>query len=322
MVAIFSANDSLSLAGVRFVDNVFGRVPESTVRKFRERALGGHVTVRTSLTKGLRLIGQHVSLNPAPEELQGLTSGVLAGRKLARDLLKFRGRIALGPNLVVSPREDPDLFVSPIVETVIVPSRWVKLFYAQELPEIESKLVVWSSGVDTRYWSPGGRHVGPPRILIYAKNKEREVVQKTTQALRRLGVEWEVIEYGKYNSSDYLKSLRNSSAVVFLGGSESQGLAQFEAWSVGLPTFVMQELTNLDVQLGTGGAMTIARGDWSAAPYLDSQNGLFWSEWEDLTSLCNDLIGGRLEFAPRDFVLENHTLELSAELYLRAIGGR
>ena len=322
MVAIFSANDSLSLAEVRFVENVIGRVPQSAVRKFRELALGGHAAVRSSLTKGFDLIGQHVSLNPAPQELEGRTSGVLAGRKLAEDLLRLKARIALGPNFVVSPRENPDVFLSPNVESVIVPSPWVKRFYAQELPEIESKLVVWSSGVDSRYWSPGGRHLGPPRILIYAKNTGKEVVRKATQALRRLGVEWEVIEYGKYNSSSYLKMLRNSSAVVFLGSSESQGIAQFEAWSVGLPTFVMQEPRSLDVPIVAGDATSITLEDWSAAPYLESQNGLFWSEWEELTSLCNDLINGRLEFAPRDFVLENHTLERSAELYLLALSGQ
>jgi hypothetical protein len=315
---IFSATDSSSLAGMRFRSRLFRSLPTQIKISQSRKMLGGHEAVRANLFNGLDQIGQEYSINGKFPLPPGQTVGVLAGLRIAADLVKLKARIRLGPNYCVSPRQDPGIFLAREVEAVLVPSRWVADFYSSELPEISEKVWVWPSGVDCDYWRPLKSDAGSRYVILYVKNTEGALVARTIQLLESLGLDYRVVEYGRYLSGAYLDLLQRSLAVIWLGKSESQGIAQFEAWSVDVPTFVHYDPKDLVVGLGKN--LTPARissAEWSPSPYLSSENGSFWSSFEELRALCEEITSGVVRYAPRKFVLNGYNLASAARAYCR-----
>ena len=313
---IFSAVDKSSLAGMRFRSRILRSLPAQIEISEARKMLGGHAAVRANLFRGLEQIAQEYSINTTFPLPPGQTVGVLAGLRIAADLIKLKARIRLGPNYCVSPRQDPRIFLAREVEAVLVPSRWVADFYSTELPEISEKVRVWASGVDCDYWRPQKSVTASRYLVLYVKNSEGALVARTIQFLESLGLAYRIVEYGKYRSNAYLGVLQRSLAVIWLGKSESQGIAQFEAWSVDVPTFVHYDPTDLEVRLGTN--LTPARisaSAWSPSPYLSSQNGSFWDSFEELRALCADIFSGVIRYAPRSFVLNGYNLASAAKAY-------
>lgn len=290
---------------------------QQNFHNFRNRFRGGHRTVRDSLILGLRLLGEDFRVNAEAPNEPAQKVGVLAGTRIARDLIRNGSKVVLGPNYSVSPRQDPEIFANENITTVVVPSEWVKKFYASELPEISQKIVVWPAGIDTDFWRKLHPNSSKKKAIIYDKRQDKDLVAKTVEVLVSAGFVCEVVSYGAYTPSSYRQSLERAGFVVWLGSSESQGLAQFEAWSMGVPTLVRLSATPLEIPLGKVlGQLVLRPGEWSPSPYLSDSTGMFWESFEQLLQICNRYADGQLVFDPRKFVEDNYSVRSAAQNYL------
>ena len=315
-IFLFSGDDIISLQSAcrksrthKVRSRLFG--PDGLFVKNNQ--LGGHPGVRENLKTGLDLIGQSYYLNRMPAD-DANSAGVLAGRRIARDLLNKESSIILGPNYVVSPREDPQVVLSEKVE-LVVPSEWTRQFYVSEMPQLNGRVHVWASGVDHRFWSPSELPKPHNIALIYAKKASGQQISDVQLAIEACGVRSVIVRYGSYTPEQYRSWLRKCRFIVFLGESESQGLAHFEAWSVGVPTFVKQGQHSIFVN-GPGSSFVVEPGMWSASPYLSGENGAFWNTLPELKSLACSSLANAQAFRPREFILRTHTLEHSAANYV------
>jgi hypothetical protein len=59
-----------------------------------------------------------------------------------------------------------------------------------------------------------------------------------------------------------------------------------------------------------------------AAPYLVKECGSFFKEIAEFGSALNDFLDGYSKFTPRDYSLQNFTVEKSAQNYLNIIQGK
>ena len=159
------------------------------------------------------------------------------------------------------------------------------------------KIAVWPAGIDERYWSPNGPSERNS-ILINVKRADPKLVEETCEFVERY-YPIVVATYGSYSQSQYRKYLGNSRAYVVVSGTETQGLAHAEAWSMDVPTFVHRSTEDT-----TSGA----------SPYLCPSTGTFWSSTDQLLDSLNTL--SNETFAPRRWVLENMTDAISAQRLL------
>ena len=282
---------------------------------------GGHSAVTSSLRRGLSQIGATHTMNRRSAPQKPIrTAGVLAGIRTLQwiALEAAQGNIEraiVGPNVTVFPSEAEEILTSDVVAQVLVPSNWVKDLYIADQPLLAGKVAVWSSGVDIDYWSPRGADFSRTKCqcLIYLKNSRDSDLEAVTSVCKSLGINVKVIRYGNYSKRQYRAALDESKFMIYLGSSESQGLALLEAWSMGVPTLV-RKLRERPSVLEHFPEFDFDPNELSA-PYLSDGCGAIWDTLESLIENIEDL--NDHAYSPRVWVIENGTDAASAFKYVQ-----
>ena len=232
----------------------------------------GPDAVRDSLILGLKELDIKFVLDPKqPREVTVVLSGIEALRQSVT--AKHSGQIkklVAGPNIVMHPYHAKRIICNEAIDAVLVPSKWVADFWAQEAPELRSKLVVWPAGVTTAVASTRN---GPP--IIYDKLGNSALlaeIKKVTSS------ETIVFTYGSFSKQQYLQALAKAPYLIYLAKSESQGLALQEAWAHDVPTIVNESHYWRNGELSW-------ESDQINAPYLTTETGLIFKKVADLPVL-------------------------------------
>jgi hypothetical protein len=272
----------------------------------------GHSGVVRSLIEGLKELNIAFTFNPTLQSEISGTVVVLSGHDALKQTIQLKklnqiSQLYAGPNLVVSPLDAKELFESNEINSIITNSDWVRDFYQSQLPKLKNKVIVWPSGVDTKYWKPE-KTKQSNKILIYNKRMDSEILTPFLESIKNSGKHYEIINYGEYDHAQFRHQLSTSECVVFFSQSESQGLALHEAWSMNTPTYVWNQ--------GQFSYKNQVYGS-SAAPYLNNQCGRFFSKPQELEQLL--LTTMQNNFKPRQWVLDNASDKISAEQLMALI---
>lgn len=271
----------------------------------------GPLAVERSVKIGLAKIGVEVVWNPK-EDISVDVAWVLSGREGFDQALhlkksKLAKVLIAGPNLMVLPSDDKELVLCPDLDLYLLPSQWNVDLWLKIFPSLGDKVRVWGAGVSDN----GSLVDSGGKFLVYQKTASKEVLSEVVAGLESAGLEYKVLEYGKYKKGDYISTLSECRAVIFLNGSESQGLAMHEAWMAGLPVMV------LDIRNVRFGDVDFS-GNGLSSPYLNESNGMFFRAGEFAVRLREFLIQYD-SFTPREWSLENWTDKRSAEKLIQII---
>lgn len=277
----------------------------------------GPAVVRINLLKGLDQIDQVYQFDP-PSNWISPYVGILSDIEALHWAIeaKREGRITrlvAGPNLVTTPLELNRILCAPEIDVVVTPCRWVSEWYVSLASELEGRVTEWAVGIDTDYWSPdrAGADGTKKQWLIYDKTDGgKKELNAVRSELERRGLPYDVIVYGEYSPEYYRRMLRRSIAMVVLSPSESQGLAQFEAWSCDVPTLIW------DRRRIEWMGMVFDGNSASSSPYLDVKCGMRFRGEDDLSSILEQFIENIGDFTARDYVLQNFSLEKTAQNYI------
>ena len=268
-----------------------------------------------SLIRGLGELGVEYKVNPAFKGIIA-TACVLSGVTILKAAIKNKRKgivkkIVAGPNLVITPNDAGGILKSPLIDTIVVPSQWVKDFYISLAPELSSKIFIWAAGVDL----PEGwkSEVGNRRLeidfLIFNKVKDQNLKNQIKTFLEQDVYRVADVKYGQYNQQQYFNLLERSKNLIYLSESESQGLAMFEAWAYNIPTLVWDR-----------GYMEYGKHRFSgdtASPYLSAQTGIRFTDFKDFKDVLPKFLNA--SFFPRQWVEKNASNKLAAEKYLEII---
>lgn len=269
----------------------------------------GPSAVCSSLIRGFTSLGQSFQLNPPVEFLSGRII-VLSSVDGLDQVLKYKSNNSLvlaGPNLVVFPSEIENKLTSSKVNKVIVNSDWTYNCYAEDLPEIMSKLTIWPAGVDIDYWQPTNKEQNV-EILFYIKDNPDSLVKESIEFVKSLSYQVNIIKYGQYQLDEFKSALNRAKLAVYFSQSESQGISLMEAWAMDVPTLVWNpgfldliKDKSLDIKVTT-----------SSAPYLTPHTGEFFTNIDEFKTVFIQSFN-ELKFAPRDWVLNNMTDQICAQ---------
>ena len=246
--------------------------------------------VATNLIKGLEMLGVDVKINTTTKYTGCLQT------------VPHDGDMLFGPNLFVLPQDVHPSFWER-KRNLVVPCQWVKDKYKTQLGE-KHNIHVWPVGIDTDKFVPSDKEPTND-CLIYFKRGSKESLQELISILEEKKLTHKLIEYGSYTEDEFIEAVQSSRFCVMLAGTESQGIAYLEIYSMNVPIYTLDK-TVWDDRPGISFPAT-------SAPYGDGRCGIKTSDG----FACFDLFLNYVHsFRPREYILENFTLEKCASEYL------
>jgi hypothetical protein len=320
-LCLYFSNDPVLdrwLPGDRFVRPLFRRIVRG-----RPKFFGGVERIFLNLTTGLDRLGIEYEVNLPFLELKdddrvgvvGRTRSVLSGYKRSN-------RIVAGPYLMTHPSEWPNLCAEYPIARYLQHSKWANEVY---VPYYGDRCSIWTVGIDTEKWKPGPTHYKVTDFLIYDKIRwnygqlHGELMQPILKELEKRNLTCETIRYGSYGPADFQGALTRCRAMIFLCEHESQGIAYQECLSSGVPVLAWDQGWCLDPNRFKWGQPEIPA---TSVPLFDHRCGMRFlnaGEFSDqLDQFMEKLHAG--SFKPREYVLENLTLEKCSLDYCKILG--
>ena len=274
----------------------------------------GPQAVLASLVRGLDRLEEAYALDP-PGYADARVVGVLSDLDALAEAITWRRadagrRLIAGPNLAILPSDAPELMTAPEIDVCLVPSDWVRELYEADAPALRGRIAVWPAGVDEQAWRPGER--AGRRAIVYRKdlpgqhNAPAALVDGAARALAAAGFGVTELDYGTMTHEAYRAALGEAEVMVFFSASESQCLAQVEAWACDVPTLVWD-----------GGRLVYRGREYatSSGPYVSAANGRLFADAGELEALLAGWDELRPALAPREWVLEHMTDVTAATAY-------
>ncbi len=287
-----------------------------------KRRIGGQEMVASNLIQGLDKLkipyrfNDYAYIKKHPNE----TIGIIGKSNVLFDGT-WKNPILFGASVFAHPLDCPNLFEKyPNVKKILVPGEWMKKMFE---PYYENKVIAWPVGIDTEKWHVGIKEKDQPiDFLIYYKIRwdhdkyDKILIKPLLDVLKKNKLEIQIIKYGFYEHNDLIKLLGKSKAVIFLCEHETQGLAYQQilatgtpilAWNKGGywvdPTYYPQQIKFQTV---------------SSVPYWDERCGEQFVNELDFEKKLHIFLKKTKKniYDPRNYILDNLTLEKSAQAYL------
>ena len=216
--------------------------------------------------------------------------------------------VIIGPNTAVLPKDLPILRSSLSPDSIyLCPSQWVIDMWKQSGFK-ECEMHSWPVGIDL------------DKILIYFKQRDKNILNHTKQIVKDKNIEYQIIHYGFYKEEEYKKALNESKLCIWIGCSESQGIALQEALSTGMPMIVLDAKSLFDaVSENKKGYFdykmpkSLDNIKVSSAPYFDDRCGVKINDIDKLSASIDYMLSNIDIFNPRDYIKENLSLEMASQ---------
>lgn len=307
----------------------YDRYPRKAVRELlyatgiRRRRPSGQRMVYQNLKRGLNRAGIPYRDNDFryirrhPDELM-----CIVGKPHLLFEYDWPNPIIFGASIFDHPVAWPDFWEQyPNVQKMLIPGPWMRDMFAAHYPE--DRLAVWPVGINVEEWRPKqSQDEKPDRLLLYDKVRwahdryEKVIIEPIRQHLRTQGIEIETLRYGHYFPEDLKTALKRCRAVIFLCEHETQGIAYQQMLASGVPIFAWDRGGYWqDPNYFPG---QVRYGPVSSVPYWDERCGMKFETADEFGSRFADFWGQvqANAFSPRDYVVENLTLEKCARHYV------
>jgi hypothetical protein len=255
---------------------------------------------------GYRHIERH------PEEL-----ACVIGKPHVLNKVHWRNPIMFGAAVYSHPLSDPDLLKRLPVQKVLVPGEWMRKMCE---PYYGEAVVAWPVGIDTESWMWDRDSQKTYDFLIYDKVRwehekyEASLIEPIRQELRHRGFTYSEMRYGYYEEETFRKKLRSCKAMIFLCEHETQGIAYQQALASGVPILAWDR----------GGYWQdpafyphrVKFGPVTSVPYWDQRCGRKFANLANFSEQLSKFLEDLPNYSPRDYILQNLTLEICARKYL------
>ena len=301
------------------------RYPRQVIRRFiRDKPkIGGQKRVFLNLCAGLKRLNVRYRVNDYryikqhPDEV-----ACIIGKPHVLNKIEWENPILFGAAVFSHPCDDPKLLERLPVKRILVPGEWMRQmcerFYGKHV-------LAWSVGIDTDTWTPIPDECKDIDILLYDKVRwehelyEKELIAPIQSYLEQHGLKTAVIRYGFYREEEFHSLLAKSRGMVFLCEHETQGIAYQQTLSCGVPILAWERGGYWQDPSYFPNKVKFA--PVSSVPYWDNRCGVKFKDISEFPVKLEEFLDklNCQQFSPRDYILENLTLEKCARHYLEIL---
>ena len=299
----------------------FDRHPRRLIRRVirGKPQASGHDRVFLNLAKGMDRIGAAYRVNDFTHIRRNSDEiACVVGKPHVVERIPPATPIVFGSAQFSHPLEERNFFERHRnIRRILVQGEWVRQMWE---PFLGQRVAALPIGIETDVWCPSKKDPNHIRVILYDKVRwERERFEKTLVApiraeLERQNVTSDVIRYGMYREATYREMLRGAHAMIFLCEHETQGFAYQQALSAGVPILAWDR----------GGLWRDPEfyprieqfGPVSSVPYWDSRCGMKFLDADGFKSVLPGFLNRLASFKPREFILDNLTLEQCAQRFI------
>ncbi len=224
-------------------------------------------------------------------------------------------KFIFGPHFSVFPNDYQMQMIQGNNSIYIQPSEWVKELW-NSFPfckQINIKSLPF--GVDTVAFNETKPFIERTQVFVYFKRRLSTELDIICKFLSNNGYEPVIFDYVKrYNETDYINCLHNAKFGVWLDAHESQGFALQEALSCNVPLLVWS-VTSMNQEVGANYQDIPAKTN----SYWDSRCGESFTNIQDILSIFNKFIENINAYKPREFILENLSIEKCSEKFINLV---
>jgi hypothetical protein len=255
----------------------------------------GPQKVFTNLIKGLDLLKIEYTINRVSEFNGCLNNHRYFWPNLPENTL-------MGPNLVVNPPDDAELFSR--FKNILVPSNMVMDNYKKFDETKLTNFFVHATGIDTDFWDI--KKSIDRDCLIYFKNRNEEELENLKRILDEKNISYYVLKYGSYHEEQLKEILTKVKFTILLTNTESQGIGYMEILSTNTPCFVFNKIYDDGVLRG------------ESVQYFNSKCGVIYngSVSSDMFVKFDEFLDSIDSFEPRNYIINDFTLLKSAKKYV------
>jgi hypothetical protein len=279
--------------------------------------------ISLNLCAGLNRLGEHYRINDYryirkhPEEI-----ACIIGKPHVLNKIAWVNPILFGAAVYSHPLDDPQLVERLPIKKILVPGPWMEEMF---VPYWGKAVEVWPVGINTELWWPTAIEKKTIDVLLYDKVRwehdcyNETLIEPIRMTLRKKRISFEEIRYGFYREEDFLSALARCRSLIFLCEHETQGLAYQQALSCGIPILAWDR----------GGFWQdpayypekVKFGPVTSVPYWDERCGIKFKDITEFPEKLEEFLD-RLRsyhFKPRDYIMENLTLEKCALRYVKIV---
>ncbi len=301
----------------------FDHYPRRAIRRIVRGVppVGGMMRYFVNLCAGLDEIGVPYTINQYrhiqrhPDEV-----ACIIGKPQILNRMDWKNPIIFGPAVYSHPCDDPNLLNRLPIQKILVSCEWFKAMYSQLWNE--NQIEVWPAGINTSLWKPSANIQKDIDFLIYDKIRwdydlyQQELIAPIQVKLYQHDLTTKSIRYGFYQEEEFQELLKRSKAMIFLCEHETQGFAYLQALACGVPILVWDR--GGFWQDPTYYPHKVQFQSVSSVPYWDDRCGAKFQNINEFPLTLDEFLTklNSVQFSPRDFILENLTLEKCSRRYL------
>ena len=216
-------------------------------------------------------------------------------------------KFIFGPHFSVFPEKNHmDMIKGSTNFVYIQPSEWAANAWINNPLCKDINIQSFAFGVDTEKFSPIKPILEREKVFIYFKYRNPLDLQLIETFLTIKNYDFRIFSYkNRYSEEEYIEYLQNSKFGIWVGGHESQGFALEEALSSDVPLFVWN-VKSMKQEYGSNYHDIPA----TTIPYWDERCGEYFYNPTEIEDKFNIFISKIDTYKPREYILENLTIEL------------
>ena len=224
-------------------------------------------------------------------------------------------KFIFGPHFSVFPEKHHMDIIQGSNSIYVQPSEWANNVWKYHPICKNIRIETLPFGVDTNRFNEIKHIDQRNKVILYYKNRQPDELSNILNFLKSHNIQPKIFGYKtRYDENDYINSLHDAKFCIWLDAHESQGFALEEALSCNVPLIVWN-VKSMNQEYQSSYSDITA----TTIPYWDERCGEYFYNLNELHEVFPKFILNLNNYKPREYILDNVSIEKCNEKFIKLV---